>query len=75
MVGRGTEKDYVLAHMWFDLDRTHGNKNGARGLELVIDDMTKEQIEEAQKMTREWRENHFFATAHSASVACSGRGA
>ena len=54
-VGHGVPQDYVLAHMWSNLSAAQGE----RGAEFVRDNvekrMTAEQIEEAQKLAREWK--------------------
>jgi uncharacterized protein len=53
--GHGVPQDYVLAHMWSNLSAAQGE----RGAEFVRDNvekrMTAEQIEEAQKLAREWK--------------------
>ncbi|MDG2051139.1 MAG: tetratricopeptide repeat protein [Myxococcota bacterium] len=58
--GEGVVQDYVLAHMWLNLARAQENEDAKKALEelLVNDTMTKEQIAEAQKMAREWQEQH-----------------
>ena len=54
-VGHGVPQDYVLAHMWSNLSAAQRE----RGAEFVRDNvekrMTAEQIEEAQKLAREWK--------------------
>jgi TPR repeat protein len=60
--GQGVAKDYVLAHMWFDLaasrypssDREKREKS-VRNRDRVASGMTPAQISEAQKLAREWK--------------------
>jgi TPR repeat protein len=62
--GQGVPKNYVLAHMWFNLAaaRRHpepGHLNidtGAR--DNLAEEMTPEQIAEAQRLAREWQSQH-----------------
>jgi TPR repeat protein len=54
-VGQGVPQDHVLAHMWSNLSAAQGE----RGAEFVRNSVEKlmstEQIEEAQKLAREWK--------------------
>ena len=52
--GRGVVQNYVLAYMWINLSRMQGDEDARKGMEMLVDRMTKEQIAEAQKMAREW---------------------
>ncbi len=52
--GRGAAQDYVLAHMWLSLSREGGNPFASGMMELFINEMTGEQLAEAQQMAREW---------------------
>ena len=58
VVGQGVPRDYVEAHMWFNLATTQltGDRREdaveARG--NVSRRMTREQIAEAQRRAREW---------------------
>jgi hypothetical protein len=62
--GEGVPKDYVRAHMWFTLAaaRRHpepGHLNidaGAR--DNLAEEMTLEQVAEAQRLAREWESRH-----------------
>ena len=56
--GRGVPQDYVLAHMWFNLDAAQGNKGSAGLRDDLARDMTLDQIAEAQRMAREWKAQH-----------------
>ncbi len=53
--GRGVLQDYVQAHMWFNLAATTGNKNAGNNRDAIANRMTPSQIEEAQRLAREWR--------------------
>ncbi len=56
--GLGVTQDYIQAYMWLDLSA--GSKGEDRGeaaawRETVAKKMTREQVEEAQRLAREWR--------------------
>ncbi len=58
--GHGVPQDYVAAHMWFNLATTLAKDRVARGLAVLGRDeaaanMTHDQINEAQRMAREWK--------------------
>jgi uncharacterized protein len=53
--GQGITKDYVLAHMWYNLSRLQGNEGAKSQISALEQSMTPEQIEQAQKMLREWK--------------------
>ena len=56
--GDGVPEDYVLAYMWYNLAAAQGDE-GAPGLkDTLAQQMTREQIAEAQRMSREWLEAH-----------------
>jgi TPR repeat protein len=55
-LGNGVPQDYVRAYMWFALVASHGTRAYAtRGTERVAQQMSPEQIAEAQKLAREWK--------------------
>ena len=56
--GLGVPRDYVLSYMWFNLSATNGNKRGQKGRDLVEKLMTPSQIENAQRLAREWMRKH-----------------
>jgi hypothetical protein len=60
--GRGVPQDYVLAYMWWNLaaaQEHEGPYEGARTNKAAIEKrMTREQIAEAQRLSREWIEAH-----------------
>ena len=59
--GEGVPRDYVLAHMWRNLalfkvaDEAGTRKRKARWLDDLEENMTTEQIAEAQRLAREWK--------------------
>jgi TPR repeat protein len=53
--GNGVPQDYVLAHMWFNLAAANGKPDSAIRRDLLADQMTKDQIAEAQRLAREWK--------------------
>ena len=52
--GEGVQKDLVTAYMWFNLASYNGRAEDKR--EAIAKRMTKEQIAEGQKLSREWQE-------------------
>jgi hypothetical protein len=53
-VGRGVPTDFVYAHMWFNLAAATGLKGATEMRERITKLMTRTQIEEAQRLAREW---------------------
>jgi TPR repeat protein len=58
--GRGVSQDYVQAHLWFGLAAASGGNEGDRALaaqnrDAVAEQMTAEQIAEAQRLAGEWK--------------------
>jgi hypothetical protein len=60
--GRGVPQDYVQAHMWFNLAasrRTGEDRESAvRGRDLIADELTPDDLSEAQRLAREWDAAH-----------------
>jgi len=61
--GQGVATNNVMAHMWFNLAAAHfpatepiNRKVAAASRDAVAQKMTREQVEEAQQMAREWSE-------------------
>ena len=53
--GKGVSKDYVQAYMWFNLSLAEiDNASVKETIDNLEKEMTREQIEEAQKLSREW---------------------
>ena len=70
--GEGTAEDYILAYMW-------ANLAGAKGEDVDIlkrylkDRMTRAQIAEAQRLSREWRPNQTKVNPGKATIT-TGKG-
>ena len=64
--GLGVPQDYVEAHKWFNIAASladedgdeEGRKTFAENRDGVAEDMTPQQIADAQKLAREWFEAH-----------------
>ena len=57
-MGKGVPKNNKLAYMWANIAAANGAKR-AKGIKTLLSkDMTKEQIAEAQKLSREWMAKH-----------------
>ena len=52
--GNGVPQDDTTAYMWVNLAAATGSEKYAKGRETLAKRMTKEQIAEGQKLTREW---------------------
>jgi TPR repeat protein len=56
--GRDVDADLVSAHKWFNLAAARGNE-AARGYRVELSqEMSADQIAEAQKLAREWLQTH-----------------
>ncbi len=53
--GWGVPKDYVLAHMWFNLAGAQGHEGASEYRDLLQEAMTPAQLAEAQRLAREWK--------------------
>ncbi|MDE0835771.1 MAG: tetratricopeptide repeat protein [Akkermansiaceae bacterium] len=53
--GEGVPEDNVLAYMWLNISAASGDVEAKNGKEVVSRAMTREQIAEAQKLSREWK--------------------
>ena len=53
--GLGVPQDYVLAHMWWNLSGSNGIESAVKSRNLVEKIMSKQQIEEAQRLARNWK--------------------
>ena len=56
--GEGVRRDDVRAYMWFNLAAAQGNEVAQGNKDRAESRMTREQIAEAQRMSREWIEAH-----------------
>jgi uncharacterized protein len=53
--GEGVAQDYAAARMWFNLAAASRNKNAMKARDIVAAQLTPAQIDEAQKLAREWK--------------------
>ena len=56
--GEGVPEDYVLAYMWWNLAAAQGVEDARGNKDLVEQEMTREQIAEGQRLSREWIAAH-----------------
>ncbi|MFB3076774.1 MAG: SEL1-like repeat protein, partial [Lysobacterales bacterium] len=56
--GLGVLKDYVQAHMWAYLAAAQNQENATKLRAALAEQMTHEQIAEAQRLAREWMAQH-----------------
>ena len=56
--GYGVPEDHVLAYMWFNLSAAQGVEVAQGNKDIIEQRMTREEIAEAQRMSREWLEAH-----------------
>jgi TPR repeat protein len=56
--GWGVRRDWVLAHMWSNLAAVQGLELAQENKNLFEQRMTRAQIAEAQRLSREWLEAH-----------------
>ena len=52
--GHGVPEDNVEAYMWWNQAAAQGTEEAKRNKGILSKQMTKEQIAEAQKLSREW---------------------
>lgn len=50
----GVPQDFVRAHMWYNLATAHGFEESKRWRDRLAEDMSANQIAEAQRLAREW---------------------
>jgi uncharacterized protein len=53
--GQGITRDYVLAHMWYNLSVLQGNESAKSQIRSLEKRMSPQQIEQAQEMVRGWK--------------------
>ena len=56
--GDGVPRDNVLAYMWWNLAAAQGHESAQNNKDIAESRMTREQIAEAQRLSREWLEAH-----------------
>ena len=52
--GDGITEDAVIAYMWFNLAASQDYEDAEENKGMLSERMTREQIAEAQKLSREW---------------------
>ena len=56
--GEGVPEDLVYAYMWCNLSAAQGNEIAQENKDIIERQLTREQIAEAQRLSREWIETH-----------------
>jgi uncharacterized protein len=56
--GQGVPQDYVQAHMWFNLSAAQGDEEALNNRDLAATLMTPADISEAERLARDWLEEH-----------------
>ena len=56
--GNGVPEDDAEAYKWFNLAAAQGLEKAKEAKSILSKEMTKEQIAEGQKLTREWLAKH-----------------
>jgi TPR repeat protein len=57
-LGHGVPENMVLAYMWFNLAAAQGDEMARKYKDQAASVITREQIAEAQQLSREWMEKH-----------------
>ena len=65
--GSVVDKDYVEAYKWFSLAKDQGDETAKNGFSFVEQQMTPEQISEAQKLVREFKPRKESSSDNSTS--------
>ena len=53
--GQGVPKDYVLAHMWWNIASSNGHNGDIKFREIIEKRMSPSQLKKAQEMARNWK--------------------
>ncbi len=56
--GRDVDADLVTAHKWFNLAAARGNASALTYRVELAQEMTADQVAEAQRQAREWIQTH-----------------
>ena len=56
--GQGVARDYVQAHMWFNIGAANGSENARKGRDTAEKRMTATDISKARKLAKEWMAKH-----------------
>ncbi|QPJ66097.1 MAG: sel1 repeat family protein [Candidatus Nitrohelix vancouverensis] len=52
--GKGVLQSYILSHQWFNIAAANGHEDGRLMRDKLAELMTPEQIQEAQRLAKEW---------------------
>ena len=53
--GDGVAKDNVIAYMWYNLAAASGDENAKHNRKILEKMMTRDQITESERLSREWK--------------------
>ena len=53
--GKGVPQDYVLAYKWWIIAGSNGDKDAVKNRNIIEKSMSKQQIEKAQELARNWK--------------------
>ena len=56
VLGEGVLEDFVQAYAWVTMSAAQGNEQSKQGKKLLEKEMTRAQIDEAQKLSHEYWE-------------------
>ena len=56
--GLGVSQDYVQSYMWATIAIAGGHERASANRDIVANEMTAEQIAEAEKLAQKWLEQH-----------------
>jgi len=56
--GMGVPVNNVRAYMWYSLAKAQGDETAASNLDIIKEQMSHAQIDEAQKLAAEWWEEY-----------------
>ena len=57
-LGEGVPEDYVNAYAWLSVAAAQGHIAAKDAKELITEKMTRQQLKEAQKLSREYRSRY-----------------
>ena len=60
--GQGVPQDYTQAYMWINLAAAQGFEEAVKTRDNLVKKLTPSQIEEGQRLAREWIATHPQAT-------------
>jgi uncharacterized protein len=54
-LGKGVVKDYIIAHMWWNICGYNGDKNCIKNKKLLENKMSLSQVVKANEMASNWK--------------------